>query len=206
MGLDIIFCQSRNWDESFRALELKRKFNELVDWKTWNPDWWAENGKQFMKNEEKGLWTSECDPYTDPRSKEICNRHLQKFCQENTLLYKEDSIEGGYIGDIDDGIIELEQYQLRSSYNDCGTNKILKSLGLPDFYRIFNPPDETGLEKTFGYFKPDWENVRKTTDKVYNTLQASNIESLFRQMERIKSFFRVLDVNGPEIYRVLWSY
>lgn len=204
MGLDIIPAKSCDWQESLRALTLRRQWEERKN----------EISSQLRQDipgvKESGEHLSSVDRY-------VISRKLMAFCRENRLQYMERAdIEGnGFLGDIDTGITMLEEYRLHSSYNDGGTNRLLADMGLPGFAEIFGLPEDFAaeLQESHGYLRVDFAAAAENAKRVIEGIGAYNVKHcpttanarVVRQVSMIAHMCEVFDINGYEKYRLFWS-
>lgn len=192
MGLDIIVCESPNWEESLRACKHDSIFSNSVDHNELFAGWISSH---------KGLY-----PLNYQENWDILNERLMKYCAENNLSYMEYENGSLVMGQIEDHIRGLDYFSFRSAYNENGVNNILRNCGLMDFYNIFDirNPD-------IRYPAVDWpqasEKAALTLEKMEKNGKISTEGKIYigRQLKKIIRFEQIAKINGYGRYRLLWS-
>ena len=151
MGLDVYLIHATDRAAS-RAIEeeCERRHEEA-----WNFD-----GRKYdaLTQAEKDAATAACKAIDAELG--IVDYHHGKLTRisDNSVKYPDHYFKVGY---------------LRSSYNEGGINRILKNMGLPDLYEIFNRGEDDPYE-----FQPDWRKARDACAEVLQRLRSAQDRGL----------------------------
>ena len=146
MGLDVYLVRSDDWDESFRIDEISDNFDfELYENR---PEGLSDDGFHEWRKEKIAEEAKRLGLKVAGGNYSIFDTGIEKFDSRDSEKYPDHLFKVGYF---------------RSSYNDGGINNVLRNLGIPDLYDIFQVGDTQEY-----YVSTDWAQALDNVNAALN--------------------------------------